>query len=86
MVYDMFIKCMWFSFLDAFFMYCVINVVSSLSRQIMVHYLSGTNLYHYHDSKIHGANMGLIWGRQGLGWPHFGPMNLGVCSLYLQTS
>ena len=28
-----------------------------------------------HDSKVHGANMGPIWGRQDPGGPHVGPMN-----------
>ena len=27
------------------------------------------------DSKVHGVHMGLIWGRQDPGGPHFGPMN-----------
>ena len=27
------------------------------------------------DSKVHGANMGPIWGRQAPGGPHVGPMN-----------
>ena len=27
------------------------------------------------DSKVHGANMGPIWGRQDPGGPHVGPMN-----------
>ena len=27
------------------------------------------------DSKVHGANMGPIWGRQEPGGPHIGPMN-----------
>ena len=27
------------------------------------------------ESKVHGANMGPIWGRQGPGGPHVGPMN-----------
>ena len=30
------------------------------------------------DSKIHGANMGPIWGRQDPGGPHVGPMNLAI--------
>ena len=30
----------------------------------------------YPDSKIQGANMGPIWGRQDPGGPHVGPMNL----------
>ena len=30
------------------------------------------------DSKVHGANMGPIWGRQDPGGPYVGPMNLVV--------
>ena len=30
------------------------------------------------DSKVHGANLGPIWGRQDLGGPHVGPMNFTV--------
>ena len=30
------------------------------------------------DSKVCGANMGPIWGRQGPGGPHVGPMNLAI--------
>ena len=30
------------------------------------------------DSKIHGANMGPIWGRQDPGGPHVGPMNFAI--------
>ena len=35
------------------------------------------------DSKVHGANMGLVWGRQDPGGPHVGPMNFAtwVCIL-----
>ena len=29
------------------------------------------------DSQVHGAHMGLIWGRQDPGGPHVGPINLG---------
>ena len=36
------------------------------------------SFYHYPDSKVHGANMGLIWGRQDPGGPHVGPMNLAI--------
>ena len=32
----------------------------------------------YADSKVHGANMGPIWGRQDPGGPHIGPMNLAI--------
>ena len=30
------------------------------------------------DSKVHGANMGTIWGRQDLGGPQVGPMNFAI--------
>ena len=32
----------------------------------------------YPDSKVHGVNMGPIWGRQDPGGPHVGPMNFAV--------
>ena len=32
----------------------------------------------YPDIKVHGANMGPIWGRQDPGGPHVGPMNLAI--------
>ena len=32
----------------------------------------------YPDSKVNGANMGPIWGRQDPGGPHEGPINLGI--------
>ena len=32
----------------------------------------------YPDSKVPGANMGPIWGRQDPGGPHIGPMNFAV--------
>ena len=32
------------------------------------------------DSKIHGANMGPIWGRQVRGGPHVGTMNFAICN------
>ena len=36
----------------------------------------------FSDSKIHGANMGPIWGRQDPGGPHVGPMNLAIWVAY----
>ena len=35
------------------------------------------------DSKVHGANMGPIWGRQDPGGPHVGPMNFAVWGAFL---
>ena len=36
------------------------------------------NHYCVPDSKVHGANMGPIWGRQDPGGPHVGPMNIAI--------
>ena len=33
------------------------------------------------DSKVYGANMGPIWGRQDPEWPHVGPMNFAIWDL-----
>ena len=35
------------------------------------------------DSKVHGANMGRIWGRQDPFGPHFGPMNFAIWDMIL---
>ena len=35
--------------------------------------------YHgYPDSKVHGANIGPIWGPQDPSGPHIGPMNFAI--------
>ena len=35
------------------------------------------------DSKVHGANMGPIWGWQDPGGPHVGPMNLAKWEVFV---
>ena len=35
------------------------------------------------DSKVHGANMGPIWGRHDPGGPHVGPMNFAIWVMFL---
>ena len=37
------------------------------------------------DSKVHGANMGPIWGRQDPGGPHVGPMNFAIWGHYTRS-
>ena len=37
------------------------------------------------DSKVHGANMGPIWGWQDPDGPHVGPMNLAIWGVYGNT-
>ena len=39
-----------------------------------------------HDSKVHGANMGLISGRQDPGGPHLGPMNFAIWNIFATLS
>ena len=36
------------------------------------------------DSKVHGANMGPIWGRQDPGGPHVGLMNFAIWALNIK--
>ena len=40
--------------------------------------LFSVGLITYPDSKVHGANMGHIWGRQDPGGSHVVPMNLAI--------
>ena len=35
-----------------------------------------------YNSKVHGANMGPIWGRQDPGGPHVGPMNFAIWEVF----
>ena len=35
-------------------------------------------MWDFPDSKVNGAKMGLIWGRQDPGVPHVGPMNFAI--------
>ena len=45
-------------------------------------------VYNIPDSKVYGANMGPIWGRQDPGGPNVGPMNFviwDVCQRKLDT-
>ena len=38
------------------------------------------------DSKVHGANMAPIWGRQDPGGPHVGPMNFVIWAAFCLSS
>ena len=50
----------------------------SLNILLLPGYGGCKNLGSNPDSKVHGANMGPIWGRQDPGGPHVGPMNLDI--------
>ena len=36
---------------------------------------------HLPDNKVHGTNMGPIWGRQDPGGPHVGAMEFAICAV-----
>ena len=46
---------------------------------------STDNHKHVPDSKVHGANMGHIWGRQDPGGPHVGHMNFAIWGTILHA-
>ena len=48
----------------------------------MAGHLFGMNPY----SKVYGANMRPIWGRQDPGGPHIGPMNLAIWEAITKTN
>ena len=47
-----------------------IGVITYPNRNVAIHM--------YTDSKVHGVNMGPIWGRQDQGGPHVGPVNFAI--------
>ena len=38
------------------------------------------------DSKVHGTNMGPIWGRQDPGGPHVGPVNFAIWGAFFNIT
>ena len=66
--------------MHAFMALCMILCISNADVDIYIyitisiHSPSLTIL----DSKVDGANMGPIWGRQNPGGPHVGPINLAI--------
>ena len=53
-------------------MKCIIAVIRFDAIMVV------SNHYGIPDNKVHGANMGPIWGRQDPGGPHVGPMNFAI--------
>ena len=47
-------------------------------QQSLVRWILYFHLETFPDSKVHGANMGPIWGRQNPGGPHVGPINFAI--------
>ena len=46
------------------------------------HGIDASNYKTVPDSKVHGANMGPIWGRQDRGGSHVGPINFALSGYY----
>ena len=66
-----------------------IHIEERLNFNYNISYLcrkAGRQLNVFPDSKVHGANMGPIWGRQDPGGPHVGPMNLAIWVLQWMKS
>ena len=54
----------------------ILHTALQWSRENIDQTLTSQKTAHIPDSKVHGANMGPIWGQQDPGGPHVGPMNL----------
>ena len=52
--------------------YCILNVQREPNTDM------NDWIMHVPDIKVHGANMGPIWGRQDPGGPHVGPINFPI--------
>ena len=62
------------------------KVASFCELHNIVNSLNFVSSHHVPDSKVHGANMGPIWGRQDPDGPHVGPMRLVMRDFQLLTS
>ena len=58
---------------------------SQSRSQGIIKHIIGLVLRTFPDSKVHGANMGPIWGRQDPGGPHAGPMNFAIWDFFRRT-
>ena len=61
-----------------------VNLIDGPPDSICNHDLVAVATYDFLDSKVHGANMEPIWGRQDPGGPYVDPMNLTIW-VYLHT-
>ena len=58
--------------------YCIGVAVGSLTHLSFIRVQLQISEKTYPDSKVYGANVGPIWGRQDPGGRHVGPMNLAI--------
>ena len=57
---------------------CQLSCVSPFWQRSLISMFFPYPFLYYTDSKVHGANMGPILGRQDPGGPHVGPLNLAI--------
>ena len=69
--------------------YNVVRCLTALSHttdvrilQIFLLYQGPMDTWTLPDNKVHGANMGPIWGRQDPGGPHVSPMNFAIWAVF----
>ena len=54
------------------------RIIKALPYWCFVRWLVDRSSINTPDNKVHGANMGPIWGRQDPGGPHVGPTNFAI--------
>ena len=59
------------------------NRLISFIHDFKVGEISRSAIYIYPDNKVHGANMGPIWGQQDPGGPHVGPISFAIWDVIL---
>ena len=59
---------------------CKINTTFYVAYYTILQFIHhcSSRFYKYPDSKVYGAHIGPIWGRQDPGGPHVGPMKLAI--------
>ena len=65
-----------------------VNKVLKQNNVDQIIYMSNTGEYTlqaFPDNKVHGANMGPMWGQQDPGGPHVAPMNFAIWEFVLSV-
>ena len=57
---------------------CIYDELTTMPISVLPKYITFIVSKAYPDSKVHGANVGPVWGRQDPGGPHVGPMDFSI--------
>ena len=57
---------------------CIYDELTTMPISVLPKYITFYVSKAYPDSKVHGANVGPVWGRQDPGGPHVGPMDFAI--------